>query len=138
MQAPHIEQGTDDDNTKRTQTLAMICEQYPQEAWTRVYTHGSATNVFQNGGAGIDIYFPNGSKKTASAATRRHYSNCKTASEALIIAISIAVDSKLEEHYNCISHIYALSSTSPDQQQIYISSKSSVTTQQQYYSVALQ
>ena len=77
-------------------------------------------------------------KKTASAATRRHYSNCKTASEALIIAISIAVDSKPEEHYNCISHIYALSSTSPDQQQIDTSSKSSVTTQQQYYSVALQ
>ena len=24
---PHLEQGTDDDNTKQTQTLAMICEQ---------------------------------------------------------------------------------------------------------------
>ena len=26
---PYLEQGTDDDNTKQTQTLAMTCEQYP-------------------------------------------------------------------------------------------------------------
>jgi len=40
---PHLEQGTTDDDTKQTQTLAMICEQYPPEAWTNVYTDGSAT-----------------------------------------------------------------------------------------------
>ena len=32
----HLEQGTDDDNTKRTQILAMVCEQYQPEAWTNV------------------------------------------------------------------------------------------------------
>ena len=60
---PHLEQGTNDDNTKRTQTLAVICEQYPPEAWTHVYTGGSATTVIQNGGVGIAIYLPNDSKK---------------------------------------------------------------------------
>ena len=45
---PHLDQGTDDDNTKQTQTLAMICEQYLPEAWTNVYTDGSATNVIQD------------------------------------------------------------------------------------------
>ena len=35
----------DDDNFKQTQTLAMICEQYPPEVWTNVYTDGSATNA---------------------------------------------------------------------------------------------
>ena len=38
---------------------------------TRVYTHGFVTNVIQNGGAGIVIYFPNGSTDTAIEATRR-------------------------------------------------------------------
>jgi len=45
---PHLEQGTDDVNTKRAQTLAMICEQYPLEAWTYVYTDGSSTIAIQN------------------------------------------------------------------------------------------
>ena len=37
---PHLEQETD-----VAQTLAMLCEQYPSEAWTNVYTDGSATTV---------------------------------------------------------------------------------------------
>ena len=82
----------------------MICEQYPPEARTHVYTDGSATYVFQNGGAGISIYFSNGSKETANEATRRHYSNYK----ALMKVIALAVDSKPEEHHSCFSHRYAL------------------------------
>ena len=105
----------------------MICEQYPPEARTHVYTDGSATYVFQNGGAGISIYFSNGSKETANEATRRHYSNYK----ALMKVIALAVDSKPGEHHSCFSHRYALSSASPDQQQIATFSKSSATTQQQ-------
>ena len=80
---PHLEHGTDDDNTKRTQILAMICEQYPPEAWTNVYTDGSATNA---------IYVPSGRTEAANAVTRRHYSNYKA--EALVMAISLAVDSQ--------------------------------------------
>ena len=44
------------------------------------------------------------------------------------------MDSKQEERHSCISHRYALSSTSPDQQHIATSSKSSATTQQQLQS----
>ena len=55
-----------DDNTKQTQTLAMICEQYPQEAWTNIYTDGSATNAILDSGPGIAIYFPSGSTDAAS------------------------------------------------------------------------
>ena len=74
----------------------MICEQYPPEAWTSVYTDGSATNVIQDSGAGtgIVIYLPSGSTEVASTATQRHRSNYKTYSEALIMAISLAVDSQ--------------------------------------------
>jgi len=74
----------------------MICEQYPPEAWTNVYTDGSATNVIQDGGTGIGIviYLPSGSTEAASAATRRNYSNYKADSEALMMAISLAVDSQ--------------------------------------------
>ena len=69
-------------STKRIHTLAMIFEQYPPEAWTHVYNDGSATNVIQNGGAGIAIYFPNDSKETTpSATTRRHYIKYKAQSQ---------------------------------------------------------
>ena len=46
---PNLKQGTDDDNTN-TQTLAMICEQYPLEAWTNVYTDFSAIHAIQDDG----------------------------------------------------------------------------------------
>ena len=87
----------DDDNFKQTQTLAMICEQYPPKAWTNVYTDGSATNAIQDNGAGIAciaIYFPSGRTEAARAATWRHYSNYKADSVALMMAISLAVDSQ--------------------------------------------
>jgi len=48
--------------------------------------------------------------------------------------ISLTMNSKQEERHSCISQRYALSSTSPDQQQIATSSKSSATTQQQLQS----
>ena len=60
--------------------------------------------------------------------------NYKAESEALMKAISLAVDSKLEEHHGCISNKCALSSATPDQHQIVTSSKSSATTQQQLQS----
>jgi len=36
----------------------MICEQYRTEAWTNVYTYGSANNVIHDSGDGIAIYLP--------------------------------------------------------------------------------
>ena len=50
-------------------------------------------------------------------------------SEALMKAISLAVDSKPEEHHGCISHRCALIFTTPDQHQIATFSKSSATAQ---------
>ena len=51
----------------------MLCEQYPPEACTNVYTDGSATNAIQDSRADIAIYLSSGSTKAASAATRRHH-----------------------------------------------------------------
>ena len=45
---PYLDKGTDDDNTNQTRTLAMVCEQYPPEAWINVYTGGSATNAIRD------------------------------------------------------------------------------------------
>ena len=74
MKVPHLEQGTYDNITKQTQTLAMICEQYPLEAWTNVYvyiyTDGSPNNAIQDSGAGIAIYLP-----SVSTVAARYYSN---------------------------------------------------------------
>ena len=94
---PQLEQETDDENTKRTQTIAMLCEQYPPEACTNVYTDGSATNVIQDNGAGIAciaIYFPSGRTEAASAATWRHYSNYKADSVTVMMDISRDVESQ--------------------------------------------
>jgi len=71
----------------------MIYEQYPSEAWTHVYTDGSATNAIRDGGAGIVIKHPNGATETASAATGTHCSNYKAESEALIQATAMIKDS---------------------------------------------
>ena len=54
---------------------------------------------------------------TIHAAARRHYSNYKYSQSCL------AVDLKPEDHHGCISHRCALSSTTPDQQQMATSSK---------------
>ena len=72
---PRLESKSEkDDNTRKVHTLAMISEEYPPDKWVHVYTDGSATNAVKNGGAGIVIHHPNGSTKTASAATGVHCS----------------------------------------------------------------
>ena len=65
----------------------MIDEKYPQEAWTHIYTDGSATDATLNGGAGILIQYPE-SKKTLAVPTGIHCSNYKAEIEALTIAVS--------------------------------------------------
>ena len=89
----------------------MICEQYPPEAWTKVYNDGSSTNAIQDSGAGIAINFPSGSTETYSAATRIHYSNCKADSDALMKAISLAAYSQ-QKSAMAVCLTEALSSTS--------------------------
>lgn len=78
---------------RRTLTLAMIEESYPQEAWIHVYTDGSATNAVANGEAGILIVSPGGQPATASVATGRHCTNYRAETEALVQAASMIQDS---------------------------------------------
>jgi len=82
---PHLEQGTDDNNTKQTQTIAIICEQYPPEVWINIYADGSSTTAIHDSGADIVIYFTSDSTEADSAATQRHYSSYKAESKALMM-----------------------------------------------------
>ena len=80
---------TQDDRVKQSLSLAIIAERYPQEAWIHVFTDGSATNAVNNGGASILVHFPGGRKVSASMAVRKHCSNYRSETEALIQAASI-------------------------------------------------
>lgn len=71
---------------KRTMTLSMLEEQYPQQAWLHVYTDGSATNAINCGGAGVYIQHPSGERQTAAAATGQYCTNYKAEVEALILS----------------------------------------------------
>ncbi|XP_052213548.1 uncharacterized protein LOC127832237 [Dreissena polymorpha] len=68
-------------------------DQYPREAWTPVYTDGSATRAVTNGGAGIVILYPSGKRETHHAATGTHCSNYRAETEALMKAVSMIEDS---------------------------------------------
>ena len=48
------------DASKKALTMAMLDETYPQEAWIRAYTDGSATDAVRRGGAGAYIQYPGG------------------------------------------------------------------------------
>ena len=78
------------DECKRALTLAMLEETYPQEAWIRVFTDGSATDAIQNGGAGVYIQFPDGQKHADAIATGIHCTNYKAEVEALVHAANIS------------------------------------------------
>ncbi|RUS90555.1 hypothetical protein EGW08_001732 [Elysia chlorotica] len=74
------------DVEKRTAAMATIEDLNPVEAWTRIYTDGSATNAIQNGGAGIYIQYPNAEKDTISIPTGIHCSNYEAEACAIIEA----------------------------------------------------
>ena len=74
---------------KKSLTMAMIEEQYPQESWIQVYTDGSATNAVKNGGAGIYIKYPTGEWQAEAIPTGLHCTNYKAEIEALRIAAEI-------------------------------------------------
>ena len=66
----------------------MIEEHYPQEAWTQVYTDGSATDAVADGGGGILIRYPDGETTENSVATGKHCTNYRAEVEALMQAAS--------------------------------------------------
>ncbi|KAK7448162.1 hypothetical protein BaRGS_00040139, partial [Batillaria attramentaria] len=43
--------------------MEYICNQYPQEDWTHVFTDGSATEATRDGGAGIFLRYKRREKK---------------------------------------------------------------------------
>ena len=59
---------------------------YPVEAWTQIFTDGSATGVVKAGGAGVFIKLPNGHQERISRPTGTHCTNYKAETEALLTA----------------------------------------------------
>ncbi|XP_052257940.1 uncharacterized protein LOC127862720 [Dreissena polymorpha] len=91
---PHLQPGKqEDEHIRKSLTLAMIDDEYPREAWTYVYTDGSATRAVINGGAGIVILYPSGKRETHHAATGTHCSNYRAETLALMKAVSMIEDS---------------------------------------------
>nr|KAG5704454.1 hypothetical protein BaRGS_024309 [Batillaria attramentaria] len=70
------------DIVKRTLTLAMIAEKYP-EAWIQVYTDGAATDAVSNGGAGVSIRFPDQAPLAICLPTGKFCSNYAAEVKAL-------------------------------------------------------
>nr|KAG5692801.1 hypothetical protein BaRGS_002931 [Batillaria attramentaria] len=71
------------DVVKRTLTLAMIAEKYPEEGWIQVYTDGAATNAVSNGGAGVSIRFPDQAPLAICLPAGKFCSNYATEVKAL-------------------------------------------------------
>ena len=70
----------------------MIEERYPQEAWTQVYTDGSATNAINNGGAGVFVRSPDGITRSEAIPTGMNCTNYRAEVEALVHATRILSD----------------------------------------------
>ena len=71
---------------RRSLTLEMIEDRYPDEAWTHIYTDGSASDAVKNRGAGVYIQNPDGTTKVMSEPTGLHCTNYRAEVEALTIA----------------------------------------------------
>ncbi|KAK7093816.1 hypothetical protein V1264_007506 [Littorina saxatilis] len=84
------------DTARRTLTLAMIAERYPEDAWIHAYTDGSATNAVANGGAGVLVRSPEGHTSTAGIPTGKYCSNYAAEVQAIMQAASMIHDSESE------------------------------------------
>ena len=83
---PQLNSKEDKENAvKRSLSLEMLERKYPIEAWTRVYTDGSAVDAIKNGGAGIVIQ-EDDVVLTLAVPVGLHCSNYKAETEALKIA----------------------------------------------------
>ena len=79
-------QGND---VKKALTLAMLDEQYPHEAWIRLYTDGSATDAIKNGGACIFIQYLSGERQAEAIPTGFHCTSYRAEEEVLVHAANI-------------------------------------------------
>ena len=84
------------DEIKRSLTLELLEEKYPQEAWTQVYTDGSATDATKNGGVGVYVRTPDGNTYSESLLTGKNCTNYRAEVEALILAANMLRDTTYE------------------------------------------
>ena len=62
--------------------MEYICENFPREDWTHVFTDGSATEVTKDGGAVVFIRYQQGDEELAIP-TGKYSTNFKAETEAL-------------------------------------------------------
>ena len=90
---PQVAPGdSQNDVVKRSLTLAMIAEQYPEESWIHAYTDGSATNAVTDGGAGVYIKTPEGHIVKAGIPTGKYCTNYAAEEKALMHAAALTQD----------------------------------------------
>ena len=93
---------------QRLLTLEMIDRRYPQEAWTQMYTDGSASNAVRNGGAGVYVRHIDERIERLSEPTGVHCTNYEAEVEALIIAAK-NIANKIDQHGQVVFLTDALS-----------------------------
>ena len=64
-------------------TLEHLQQCYPKETWTFICTDGSAEDATCNGGAGVNVKYPDGTDDRLSFATGLYSTNYKAETEAL-------------------------------------------------------
>ncbi|CAG5134764.1 unnamed protein product [Candidula unifasciata] len=84
---------------RKMATLSYIDEEYPQEQWVRVYTDGSAESAVRNGGAGVYIEFPDGTRDKSSVPTGKYCHNYDAETQAIKIATDKLLNSNLGSQY---------------------------------------
>ena len=72
-----------------TKSSNFINTNYPSELWIRVYTDGSAEEAVRNGGGGVLIEWPDGTKTENSIPTGRHSTNYKAEAAAIEEAVAL-------------------------------------------------
>ena len=64
----------------------MLHTEYPETTWTQAFTDGSAEKAVRNGGAGVFIKYPDGSRDSYSFPTGKTSTNFRAESCALLNA----------------------------------------------------
>ena len=70
-------------------TLETIYQQYPTNSWAHVYTDGSAEEAVRNGGGGVLMLFPDGTRSSKAVPTGKVSTNFRAESCALLEATRI-------------------------------------------------
>ena len=89
---------------RKLMTLEMIEDSYHEEAWTHIFTDGSASDAVKNGGAGVYIHETDGLTKVLAEATGVYCTNYRAEVEALIIAAEKKKKKYLSRISVCIFH----------------------------------